>query len=60
MDVESMRAISACWTTGVIWRRACGLVGALMLALTDPYQPERHYMRGPGPRCRERRAHHNE
>ena len=22
--------------------------------LTDPYQPERHYMRGPGPKWRER------
>jgi hypothetical protein len=21
----------------------------------DPYRPERHYMRGPGPKCREKR-----
>ncbi len=24
--------------------------------LTDPYRPERHYMRGPGPRWREKHA----
>jgi hypothetical protein len=23
----------------------------------DPYQPERHYMRGPGPKWRERHPH---
>jgi hypothetical protein len=22
--------------------------------LSDPYRPERHYMRGPGPKCREK------
>ena len=22
----------------------------------DPYRPERHYMRGPGPKCREKQA----
>jgi hypothetical protein len=22
--------------------------------LVDPYRPERHYMRGPGPKCREK------
>jgi hypothetical protein len=22
--------------------------------LFDPYRPERHYMRGPGPKCREK------
>ena len=24
--------------------------------LSDPYRPERHYMRGPGPKCREMKA----
>ena len=24
----------------------------LVQALTDPYRPELHYMRGPGPKCR--------
>jgi hypothetical protein len=23
--------------------------------LFDPYRPERHYIRGPGPKCREKR-----
>jgi hypothetical protein len=26
----------------------------LVRALTDPYRPELHYMRGPGPKCREK------
>jgi hypothetical protein len=25
-------------------------------AVLDPYRPELHYMRGPGPKCREKRA----
>lgn len=29
------------------WRRE-------MLRLFDPYRPECHYMRGPGPKCREK------
>jgi hypothetical protein len=55
-----MGAIAACRTTGLILRRACALVHALMLAVIDPYRPERHYMRGPGPRYREHRARENE
>jgi hypothetical protein len=26
----------------------------VMGRLFDPYRPEQHYMRGPGPRCREK------
>ena len=29
----------------------------LVQAFTDPYRPELHYMRGPGPKWREKRAH---
>ncbi len=29
----------------------------LLRALTDPYRPERHYMRGPGPKWREKQVH---
>jgi len=36
------------------WRRACVLWRKLMSAVSDPYRPEQHYMRGPGPKCRER------
>ena len=25
---------------------------ALVLIVTNPYRPELHYMRGPGPKCR--------
>jgi len=25
---------------------------ALLLIVANPYRPERHYMRGPGPKCR--------
>ena len=28
-----------------------------MTHLFDPYRPELHYMRGPGPKCREKQAH---
>ncbi len=31
------------------WRR-------LVAALTDPYRPELHYMRGPGPKWRQKHA----
>lgn len=26
----------------------------LLRTVFDPYRPERHYMRGPGPKCREK------
>jgi hypothetical protein len=55
-----MGTLAACRTTGLIWRRARALLRALVLAVTDPYRPERHYMRGPGPRCREHRAREKE
>ena len=35
---------------GQNWRR-------LVHDLFDPYHPERHYMRGPGPKWRERHPH---
>ncbi len=28
----------------------------LKKAIFDPYRPELHYMRGPGPKCHEKRA----
>jgi hypothetical protein len=30
------------------------LIRNLVKAMLDPYRPELHYMRGPGPKCRER------
>jgi hypothetical protein len=32
--------------------RACGLFRTLANVLFDPYRPELHYMRGPGPKWR--------
>ena len=37
---------------GVAWRWR-----RLTAAITDPYRPELHYMRGPGPKWREKHAH---
>jgi len=31
---------------------------ALMANQRNPYRPEKHYMRGPGPKCREKHARH--
>jgi hypothetical protein len=51
-----LRALLACPTL------ARGLEGAarrwrrLTTSLFDPYRPERHYMRGPGPKWREKHA----
>jgi hypothetical protein len=29
---------------------------AVIIALTDPYRPEAHYMRGPGPKWQQKHA----
>jgi hypothetical protein len=41
-------------TTGPILRQAGLLWRRLMSRLSDPYRPEQHYMRGPGPKYQER------
>ena len=46
-----MNQLAACWTTGAVWRRARTLMRQLILTMSNPYRPERHYMRGPGPKC---------
>ncbi len=51
-----MGPLSTYRPTGVIWRRACVLVHRLILAVSHRYRPERHYMRGPGPKFRARNA----
>ena len=33
-----------------------GALRKVVNGLFDPYRPELHYMRGPGPRCREKHA----
>jgi hypothetical protein len=49
-----MSQLAACRATGAVWRRARALMQRLILAVSDPYRPERHYMRGPGPKCHAR------
>jgi hypothetical protein len=46
------RRVTACRRCGVIdaWR-------TLARGLFDPYRPELHYMRGPGPKWREKHVH---
>jgi len=46
-----MNQLAACRASGVLWRRARALMRRLILAVNDSYRPERHYMRGPGPKC---------
>jgi hypothetical protein len=41
-------------TAGALWRRTRIPWRRLIAAMADRYRPERHYMRGPGPKCRER------
>jgi hypothetical protein len=36
-----------------------GMLHELARGFLDPYRPERHYMRGPGPRWRERHVRWN-
>jgi hypothetical protein len=45
---------TALQTAGSFWRRARIAWHRLVSAISDPYRPERYYMRGPGPKCRER------
>ncbi|GJE02623.1 hypothetical protein [Methylobacterium isbiliense] len=37
-----------------LFGRAAEAFRSLAASLTDPYRPELHYMRGPGPRYRQR------
>jgi len=50
--------MAAAPTSGVqtLRRAAARLRGLIPKAWTDPYRPELHYMRGPGPKWRERNA----
>lgn len=43
---------------GFSWKdkRIVGTLQELVSDLLDPYRPELHYMRGPGPRWREKHA----
>ena len=50
-------AVVLCWSpmrSALVGGSAAG--ERLMKRLFDPYRPELHYMRGPGPKWRERQA----
>lgn len=39
-----------------IWMGSARLWRGLLMARPGSYHPEKHYMRGPGPKCREKRG----
>jgi len=49
---NTLHARMLCWTSR-IWERTRR---ALTEPLCDPYRPEEHYMRGPGPKWRAKHA----
>ncbi len=63
MRIDPAAALKAASTSDIdtVDNADRGLVGEVVLfwrqfvvAAFDPYRPERHYMRGPGPACRAR------
>ena len=57
------QVLRSCGSTAVIDLSSAGRVAVIQIwrALSewvfDPYRPELHYMRGPGPKWREKHAH---
>jgi hypothetical protein len=47
MAVKGDKTPSFAKTIGILWR-------TLVKDIADPYRPELHYMRGPGPKWREK------
>ena len=45
-----MSQLAAFRATGAVWRRARALMQKLIRVMNDGYRPERHYMRGRGPK----------
>jgi hypothetical protein len=50
--VASVTASPKAWNPAIV----AGALRKVVNGLFDPYRPELHYMRGPGPRWRERHA----
>jgi hypothetical protein len=51
-----MGQVAICRARGNFWRRARAIVQRLIMAVSDRYRPERHYMRGPGPKSHAQRG----
>jgi hypothetical protein len=56
MRSSSMKQLAECRASGALWRHARAMMRRLILAVNDCYRPERHYMRGPGPKCQAKRG----
>jgi hypothetical protein len=52
MVKSRLHARMLCWTSRILERAR----RALTEPLCDPYRPEEHYMRGPGPKWRAKHA----
>ena len=52
-----MNRLLACRASDILWDRARALMRRLIGTVNYPYRPERHYMRGPGPKCRAKGEH---
>jgi len=52
--MRAMSQLAGCRATGTFWRRARAFLHRLIFAANDRYRPERHYMRGPGPKSHAR------
>ncbi len=50
-----MNKFAARRPTGLLCRHARTLMRRMLLAVNGSYRPERHYMRGPGPKCHAKR-----
>lgn len=56
VPIRSHAAVHTIGEPPAAFTQLADLWRGLMKELFDPYRPERHYMRGPGPKCHERRA----
>ena len=56
-DSNANAVATTIWAPPKTWSPVivAGALRRLVNELFDPYRPELHYMRGPGPKCRERR-----
>jgi hypothetical protein len=54
--LSSLSTILASWTTRIWEALVQAARAAIMIDEEKPYRPEAYYMRGPGPKWREKRA----
>ncbi|MEZ5833415.1 MAG: hypothetical protein R3D05_19760 [Dongiaceae bacterium] len=54
MKIAVIGEASGCWSPASVLQIAVLRWHRQIARLRDPYRPERHYMRGPGPKWREK------